>query len=172
MGRKIVIALMVLFGFVLQSTLLQAISIARIAPNLLIILTASYGFMRGKKSGLLVGFFVGLLTDIFFGDVIGFYAIIYMYIGYANGMFHRIFFAEDISLPLLLITLSDFIYGFAIYVLLYLLRGRFQVSYYLFHVIIPEIVYTIVLTVITYPLILKINRKFDEIEKRSEKKFV
>lgn len=172
MWRKIVIAFTVLLSFVLQGTLMQGISLGNIAPNMLIIITAAYGFMRGKKSGLLVGFFCGLLTDIFFGEVIGFYAIIYMYIGYGNGLFHRIFFPEDIKLPLFLITVSDFIYGIIVYLLLFLLRGRFEILYYLLHVIIPEMVYTIVLTVIVYPICLKINQKFDEIEKRSEKKFV
>ncbi len=151
---------------------MQWISLGRVAPNLLIIITSAYGFMRGKKNGLLVGFFCGLLTDIFFGQVIGFYAIIYMYIGYANGMFHRVFFPEDIKLPLFLITVSDLAYGFAVYVLLYLLRGRFELPFYFLHVIVPETVYTIVLTVLFYPMNLKINQKFDEIEKRSEKKFV
>lgn len=163
---------MVMFCFVLQVTLMQWISLGRVAPNLLIIITSAYGFMRGKKNGLLVGFFCGLLTDIFFGQVIGFYAIIYMYIGYANGMFHRVFFPEDIKLPLFLITVSDLAYGFAVYVLLYLLRGRFELPFYFLHVIVPETVYTIVLTVLFYPMNLKINQKFDEIEKRSEKKFV
>lgn len=172
MWRKIVIACMVLICFVLQSTLMKWIALGNVAPNLLIIITAAYGFMRGKKSGLLVGFFCGLLTDIFFGEVIGFYALIYMYIGYGNGFFNRIFFKEDIKLPLFLIALSDLFYGFVVYVLLFLLRGRFAFGYYMTNVILPEMIYTIVLTFILYPINLKINRKFDEIEKRSEKKFV
>lgn len=172
MWRKIVIACMVLICFVLQSTLMKWIALGNVAPNLLIIITAAYGFMRGKKSGLLVGFFCGLLTDIFFGEVIGFYALIYMYIGYGNGFFNRIFFKEDIKLPLFLIALSDLFYGFVVYVLLFLLRGRFAFGYYMTNVILPEMIYTIVLTFIIYPINLKINRKFDEIEKRSEKKFV
>ena len=73
-----------------------------------------------------------------------------MYIGYANGMFHRVFFPEDIKLPLFLITVSDLAYGFAVYVLLYLLRGRFELPFYFLHVIVPETVYTIVLTVLFY----------------------
>lgn len=172
MWRKIVITCMVLMCFVLQSTLMKWIALGNVAPNLLIIITAAYGFMRGKKSGLLVGFFCGLLTDIFFGEVIGFYALIYMYIGYGNGFFNRIFFKEDIKLPLFLIALSDLFYGFVVYVLLFLLRGRFAFGYYMTNVILPEMIYTIVLTFIVYPVNLKINRKFDEIEKRSEKKFV
>ena len=172
MGRKIVITLMVIVCFVLQSTVMQWISLGNVGPNLLIIITSAYGFMRGKKSGLLVGFFSGLLTDIFFGEVIGFYAVIYMYIGYGNGLFHKIFFPEDIKLPLFLIIVSDFLYGMTVYALTYLLRGRFEVVFYLQNIIVPELIYTIIVTFIFYPINLKLMHRFDEIEKRREKKFV
>ena len=87
MKRKIILAVAVILCFVLQSTVFQALSFASIAPNLLIVLTASLGFMRGRKEGMLVGFFSGLLLDIFFGSVLGFYALLYMYVGYINGFF-------------------------------------------------------------------------------------
>ena len=91
MKRKIVIALMVLLCFLLQSTVFQALAIGSISPNLMIILTASFGFMGGRKEGMIVGFFCGLLEDIFYGRLLGMHAIIYMYIGYGNGQFNRIF---------------------------------------------------------------------------------
>ena len=72
-------------------------------PNIMIVLTASFGFMRGEKTGLIMGFACGFLSDIFFGNVLGLNAMIYMYIGYANGKFNRIFYQEDIKLPLGLI---------------------------------------------------------------------
>ena len=93
MRRKIVLAITIIACFLLQCTVFKALSIASISPNLLIVVVASFGFMRGKKEGLFVGFFAGLLLDIMFGTVIGFYALIYMYIGYLNGFFKRIFFS-------------------------------------------------------------------------------
>ena len=90
MRRKIVVMVIVIICFVLQCTLFKALSIASISPNLLIIVTSSFGFMRGKKDGLLIGFFCGLLTDIFYGGTLGFYAMIYMYLGYINGFFRKI----------------------------------------------------------------------------------
>ena len=99
--------LLIIGSFVLQTTLFQALSFGGIVPNLMIVLTASYGFMRGKKAGLLTGFFSGLLCDIFFGSVIGLNALIYMYIGYLNGQFHHIFYPDDIKLPLISIFVSD-----------------------------------------------------------------
>ncbi|HKM03877.1 MAG TPA: rod shape-determining protein MreD [Lachnospiraceae bacterium] len=172
MIRNFVTALLILLCFVLQCTLFQALSFSGIVPNLMIVLTATFGFMRGKKNGLIVGFFCGLLMDVFFGEVIGFYALIYMYLGYGNGFFKTLFFKEDIKLPLILIICSDVVYSLTCYGLLFLLRSRFQFSYYLLHIIIPEVVYTILITVILYPIVLLMNRKFDENEKRSAKKFV
>lgn len=167
MRRNFAIAIYILVCFVLQSTLFKRLSFGGISPNLLIIITAAFGFMYGKKCGLLVGFFCGLLTDIFFGDVLGFFAMIYMYIGFINGIFRSIFYKEDIKLPLVLITGSDFLYGLVTYLLLFLLRSRFDIGYYFLHIILPEVVYTIVVTIILYPLILATNKVLDKEEKRS-----
>ena len=75
MRRKLILAVLILLAFVLQGTVFQTLSIASIVPNLLLILTVSFGFMRGKKEGMFVGFFCGLLIDIFYGSMIGFYAL-------------------------------------------------------------------------------------------------
>jgi rod shape-determining protein MreD len=143
------------------------LSLAFIAPNLLIVVTSSFGFMRGKKEGLMIGLFSGLLIDIFYGDVLGFYALIYMYIGYVNGFFNKIFYDEDIKLPMVLITMSDLVYGLVIYVFLFLLRSRLDFGYYFIHIIMPEVIYTVVVTIVLYRIIRWMNRKLEVREKRS-----
>ncbi len=171
MKRNVFIALMVIVCFVLQSTLFQIISFGDIAPNLLIIITAAFGFMCGKKCGLIVGFASGLLYDIFFGNVLCFHALIYMYIGYINGNFKQIFYKDDIKLPLVLITASDLVFNITYYVLLFMLRGRFHFIHYLKSIMIPEVVYTIVATLILYPFIRFVTGKLEQGEKRSEDSF-
>lgn len=172
MKRFIITTFLIVFCFLLQCTLFHALSFGGIVPNLLIVLTASFGFMRGEKTGLLIGFFCGLLIDIFFGDSIGFYSLLYMYIGYMNGKFNTIFYPQDIKLPIALILGSDCFYGLICYVILFLLRSRFDFEYYFMHIILPEIVYTIVVTIFLYPLILRINTGLERSELRSGKKFV
>ncbi len=172
MRKFLVTFVMIITCFLLQTTLFRYIAFGGVVPNLLMILTASTGIMRGEKEGLVTGFICGLLIDIFFGSFLGFYALIYMYIGFIDGVFNKIFFPENIILPLGIILSSDFIYGFTCYVLLFLMRAKFDIGYYMLHVIIPEIVYTAVVSLILYPLILKINTRLDEIIQRSAKKFV
>ena len=146
--RKVIVTLFVVLCFILQCSVFNSLALGGIIPNLMIILTSSFGFMRGEKEGLLIGFFSGLLCDIFFGSFLGFYAMIMMYIGFINGKFCRIF------------------------ILMFLLRGRFHFPYYFTRVILPEALYTIVVTIVLYPLILKVNQKLEEKEKRSAQKFV
>lgn len=170
--RKVVVTIFIFVCFILQCSVFTNLAFAGIIPNLMIILTSSFGFMRGEKEGLIIGFFCGLLSDIFFGEFLGFYALVLMYIGYVNGKFSRIFYPEDIKLPIALIVISDFSYGILCYVLLFLLRGRFNFPYYFASVILPEALYTIVVTMILYPVILKVNEKLEAKEKRSAQKFV
>ena len=62
--RVAVTVLIVLAAYLLQCTLFNHLELAGIKPNLILIVTASFGFMRGQKEGMLVGFFAGLITDI------------------------------------------------------------------------------------------------------------
>ena len=172
MKLGIITAILILICFLLQCTVFRFLAFGGIVPNLMIVLTASFGFMRGEKTGLIIGFFCGILVDIFFASVIGFYALLYMYIGYMNGKFATIFYPQDIKLPVALILCSDFTYGIICYVIMFLLRSRFDFVYYLLHIILPEIVYTIVVTLLLYPLILWINTRLERGELRSGKKFV
>ena len=160
-------ALLIILCFILQNTIFQTLALASISPNLLVILTSSIGLMRGKKEGMLVGFFCGFMVDIFYGDLFGFYALVYMYIGYLSGFFNKIFYDDDIKLPMLLISASEFLYSLIVYVFLFMFRTRFEFGYYLIHIIIPELVYTIVVTLFLYRIINGINRRLERREKRS-----
>lgn len=172
--RGFITFLIIIICFLLQSTVFQYLEFASIAPNLMIIVTASFGFMRGKNEGMVIGFFCGLLMDIMFGvgSLIGFYALLYTLIGYGNGWFKRLFFAEDIKLPIALIFGSEFLYGIVNYLLLYMMRSKFDFLFYLSRIIMPELVYTVLITLVLYQIILRINQKLEAEEKRSASKFV
>lgn len=171
MLRKFVLTISIIVFYILQCTIFKSLALASVSPNLLLILTFAAGFMRGKKEGMYVGFFSGLILDLFYGKTIGFNAILYMYIGYINGFFNSVFYDEDVTLPIGLVCASDFVYNFFYYIFSFLLRNRLDFPYYLIHIIIPEMIYTVVITLLIYRLMLRINRKMESIEKRSATKF-
>ncbi len=172
MRRKLTVFVIIFVCFLLQTTLFQALSLASIAPNLLIVAVSSFGFMRGRKEGMYIGFFTGLIFDAFYGTILGFYALVYMYVGYCNGMFRRFFFPDDIKLPMLMIAASDIVYNLGVYILKFFFRGQFHISYYFFHIMVPELVYTLLIMIFLYPILLKVNQRLEAIEKRSAAKFV
>jgi rod shape-determining protein MreD len=167
--RKIVLGFLIITIFILQSTVFQWLSIASISPNLLLILTVSFGFMGGKTTGLFVGFFSGLIIDLFYGNLFGFYALTYMYIGFLNGFLYKVYYDEDIKVPLVLVAISDFALGIVVYGFLFMLRGRLNLGGYLRHIIFPEMVYTLVLTLLLYRIFFRINKKLMEIEARGQR---
>ncbi|MGF0032852.1 rod shape-determining protein MreD [Bariatricus sp. SGI.154] len=172
MKRKLITFLIIIVCFLLQSSIFHYLSFAAIKPNLLIIVTSSFGFMRGKKEGLFVGFVSGLFADLFWGSALGFNMLLYAVIGYVNGFFRRLFYDDDIKLPIALIGASEFLYGLVTYACMYMLQGDFAFIDYLIHIIMPELVYTILVTLALYQMILYINKRLEAEEQRSASKFV
>ena len=159
MKRKITLAILILACYLLQTTVFRFLEFGQVAPNLLIALTISFGFMQGKKEGLFVGFFSGLLIDLFHGEILGFYALIYMYIGYLSGFAYKIFFDEDIKVPVVMVAIGDFVFNITIFILQFLFRGRTDLFSYMKMVILPEIIYTVLITVVLYRVFYAINKR-------------
>ena len=133
MKHKFVVTGTILVSFLLQSTVFQTLSLGSICPNLMVVVTSSFGFMKGKKEGLGVGFFCGLLED-------------------------------DIKLPIFLIAVSELVYGLGTYVIMFMMRSRFAFAYYMIRIIFPELLYTIVVTLVFYRVIYAVNRKMEDEE--------
>ncbi|MDF2541985.1 MAG: putative rane protein [Herbinix sp.] len=161
MKRLIVIAIEIIICFLIQSTMFHYIAMAKVMPNLLLILVVSTAYMRGRMTGLFVGLFSGLLVDLSFGNVVGLYALFYMLIGYFVGFSHKIYSEDDYTLPIIFVAVSDLIYGFLYYIFEFLLRSRLNILYYLRRMILPEVIYTVVISIFLYKLLHMINMRLN-----------
>lgn len=166
MKGKIVYFLTIVICFLLQCTVMDLISIGSVTPNLMLVFCVSMGLMRGRKSGLWAGFFSGLFVDLFFGSVFGFYALIYMYIGYLSGYAHRIYYDDDVKVPMFLTAIADLLYNLSVYGLQFLLRGRLGLGTYLYRIIIQEMFYTVFITLIVYRIFRYINYHYMNITRK------
>ena len=75
-------------------------------------------------------------------------------------------------MPVLLTAAGDFVYGCLFYITKFLLRGRIDLFYYIRRIILPEMIYTILLTIICYRIFLLLNQKLEKMDKRSVGSFV
>lgn len=162
--RIITLTILIIVNFVLQSTIFGFHSLSVVTPNLLLILTMSFGLMRGRKEGLLVGAFSGLLVDVFFSGILGPYMMLYMFIGYINGFFHKNYMIEDVLLPFIVVIIDDFLFNTIIYIVRFLLQNKLNYGTYLLHVILPEMLCTALLTILIYKLYVFINKRLKEDE--------
>ncbi|WP_167956490.1 rod shape-determining protein MreD [Anaerosporobacter faecicola] len=161
MKRFFMFFITIIVCFLLQSTVFQALSLAGVAPNLLLIVTVAAGYMYGRTKGIYVGLACGLLVDICYGDIIGLFGLMYMCIGYLNGYAHKIYFRDDYTMPIILVSISDFLYGFFYYVFLFLLRNRLNFFFYLRRIILPELIYTVVVSIVLYKILHILNVKLE-----------
>lgn len=156
----------VIIAYVMQVTLFSFWEIGGIRPNLMIMLTCIVGFTMGAKPGLLVGFFSGLLVDLMAGGSVGFSALVFMYIGSVNGFFYKDYVKEELFLPLALVVGGTFIYEFFYYVFHFMLQNKLRLSFYLARIILPEVIYTMVVTLVMYIFIYYIIRKVQQKKRR------
>lgn len=177
MKRLIVYFIEIIVCFIIQSSMFPFLALADIMPNLLLILTVSSAYMRGRMAGLLIGFFSGLLVDLLYGSyvighyslsgeyvsysIIGIHTLLYLLIGYLIGYTHRFYSHDDYTLPLIITAVSDFIYKFVYYVIEFLLRGRLNFIYYLRRFIIPEVIYTVAASILLFKLLHIINHRLN-----------
>ena len=142
------ILVMLLASFLLQYSVIARFSFLRCAPNLMLILTFFFAYVRGKNSGMLVGFFAGLMIDIFYCDVIGYNMLVLVIIGLICGSLGKIFYADNIFTPMLILMLSALAYDICYYFVWFILQSTFAFGYILLHTIIPELLLTFVAGVI------------------------
>lgn len=170
--RVVFYLLIIVAALMVQNNLFAASALIDTVPNILLIVTFTFGFLRGKADGMFIGFVSGLLADSFFGEILGFNALAYLVIGYGTGLLGQVFYTEFLNMPVVLCILSDLLYNLFIYFFGFLMRGQTAFLAYLWKVILPEIVYTVLLTLVLYKFLRFLNVKFAQFEKRSAKKFV
>lgn len=168
MKRFIITVMIVLLCFLFQTTVFQEFALAGEVPNLILIVVVSVAYMRGRKEGMYVGFASGLLIDLIYGDLVGMNAILYLLVGYFVGLCNEIYYRDELSVPIILVAVSDFCFNFAFYVFNFLLRGRFQVFHYVWRNILPEMVYTVLVACVIYKLLYSLNYRLEKKEDTEE----
>lgn len=164
--RRLSTILIIILSFLLWTTVFQSIKLAGISPNIMLIIVVCYAYMRGRTSGLVIGFFCGLLSDMMFGNVIGLYAFGLMTIGFLCGHCQKVYFTDNFILPCILVGISDFAYELYYYVTDFLIRGRLNFGFYFISVILPKMIYTMLIAVILFRLLNSLEKFLTE--KREE----
>lgn len=153
MKRYISMFLLIIICFLLQTTLFQKIKLANVSPDLLVVLVSAAGVMYGRGLGMYSGVLSGILCDFIYSDIIGLYILIYAVTGYVSGAANKLYYKDDMAIPVLVIAASDLLTNFMFYIICFLLRGRLDIFVYMRNIILPELVYTIIAGILLYKML-------------------
>lgn len=169
--RYLVYFFLIIFNFFIQTTILNNIAIFNIKPNTTIILIVSFAFIRNSFEGSLIGFFSGLLIDAFFYNFLGLNAFIYMLVGFFAGKFLNEFYKTAYHIPIILVAIFTLFYNILLFFFTVLLRGNPNIFPFLKSIIIPEVIYTTLVSFIFYKIIFIINLKLEKFDKKKRNIF-
>ena len=113
------------------------------------------------------GLVAGILLDLFYSGPFGFYTLLFVNIGYFNGICTKYYYEDYITLPLILSLVNEIVYNLYIYVLRFLIRNRLDILYYVKEIVIPEMIFTVVTTLLIYRFFLFTDRRLREMEDRN-----
>ncbi len=156
-------AALVIILYALQTSLLPLIAWHGQTADLMLLLTSSFGIMRGMRQGSFMGFLAGLLQDLSTGTFFGIHTFSLTLIGTMCGFFSNRVFKEQFFLPILAAVASTLANYFILVLLMVLLGYRFNLVSHMEFMLVPMLVYQLVLA---YP----VHRFVYALEKHSGEK--
>ena len=167
--RKLLINLvMLILAFTIQICVFPQIAFLSSAPNLLLIVVFVCSFIEGRERGMFYGLVAGLFMDLFYSGPFGFYTLFFINLGYVSGICNKYYYEDYITLPLILSVANGLWYCMYIYIFRFLIRGRLDLPYYFTKIMLPEIIFTAVTTLLIYRLFLSASRRVEDIGKRRD----
>ncbi|WP_425446579.1 rod shape-determining protein MreD [Dethiothermospora halolimnae] len=154
----ILIILITIFNFILQSTVFQYISINGVIPNTTLIFITVFALLKGKKVGAPLGLGLGLLHDIVFNDVIGIYALLYFIVGYTIGLIDNNVFKENPLVVVVFTGVSTIGFQFMYYIFMFFSSIDIEFIYFIKNIVIVEVLYNSILSIPIYKFIYSFNK--------------
>lgn len=154
--------------YLLQSNLFSWFNLAGIRPNLFVVLVLIIGIFLGESRGVTWGIIFGITIDFFIGKSIGISGIMLGIIGAIGGYLDKNFSKDSRFTMIIMIVISTSLYEIGSYLFNYFVNNA-DVSIGIFiKILIVENLFNIILTIILYPLIVKLGYKSEKIFKENK----
>ena len=152
------IFLAILFS-VLQPTWFDAWEIFGVKPNLFLIYIILVSCYTSRKEGAITGFFFGLMLDLLICENVGTNAVLMAITGFFTSQFCEYFIRKNtLPLSVLMVTAVVFFYEFVYYIVSHI--GHLNMGATLIRVLLPESIYSALVTVPMYFVVKKISKKY------------
>ena len=152
---NIVLILVALIIYYLQSNFFTWFNIAGVMPNLFVVFVLFIGLFASRTVGTIYGVAIGLFLDLLLGLQVGINAVTLGLIGFLAGVFDKNF-SKDSRMTIMIMVLGSTFLAEALNYLLNYMFLSINVEIVNFIIILViEIIYNLILTIILYPLMQK-----------------
>ena len=152
---NIVLILVALIIYYLQSNFFTWFNIAGVMPNLFVVFVLFVGLFASRTVGTIYGVAIGLFLDLLLGLQVGINAVTLGLIGFLAGVFDKNF-SKDSRMTIMIMVLGSTFLAEALNYLLNYMFLSINVEIVNFIIILViEIIYNLILTIILYPLMQK-----------------
>ena len=149
---NIAIIISFIFIYLLQANFFTWFKIAGVMPNLLVILMLYIGLFMGRNSAITYGIIFGLLVDIFISRRLGITSIMLAVTGILANLFDKNFSKDSRITVMAMVGISTIIYEVGSYMLSYaFLKINVEILAFA-KILLIEIIYNVILTIIVYPI--------------------
>ena len=141
--------------YYLQSNFFSWFNIAGVMPNLFVILVLFIGLFANRTMGTAYGVGVGIILDFLLGERVGIYAISLGIIGFLAAVFDKNFSKDSRMTIMFMVAGATLIFEILTYLMNYIFLSINVEILNFIKILLIEIIYNILLTIILYSLIQK-----------------
>lgn len=152
---NISLILTMIFIYYLQSNFFSWFTISGIMPNLFVVLVLFVGLFASRTMGTAYGVAIGIILDFVLGEKVGIYAISLGIIGFLAAVFDKNFSKDSRMTIMVMVAAATVIFEVIGYLLNYIFLSTNVEIFNFITILLIEIIYNILLTIILYPLIQK-----------------
>jgi rod shape-determining protein MreD len=153
---RLALSIIFLIVFVaLQISLGPIIEIADVAPHFALLFVFFVAFTFGQTYGIWIGFFSGLLCDIFDASHFGLNMMLFICIGFFIGSLKQKFYRDNLLLEVGIFAVTLFLYEIIYMIVIW----QFPVGIFLLNIlryVIPRIIYSMVISLLLLPLLKRV----------------
>lgn len=164
--KKSIITIIILLTFLiiyfLQVNFFSWFNIAGVKPNLFIILTLVIGLFSGRGRGVTFGIIMGVCLDFFIGKNLGITAIMLGIVGFFGGYLDKNFSKDSRVTIILMVIITTLLYEVGNYGFNHFINDVNINKIFLSKTILIETFFNIIITIILYPLIIKLGYRLEK----------